>query len=161
MAFTHLGQRQYEITYGIQSVLLYTQISPSATPSKDSASTPVVQEKKRSIRHQWCEGERSVMNNSINQCSVLSYVGVYTYCFHSPHVLYILGFNHVMNACGGSGESTDKHDFANSVILYLRIHISKNASSLVTLMEQFKLFYSHTASWFTLQDLLYFMPVFT
>lgn len=87
---THLGQQLYEITHGIQSVLWYTQISPPATLSKDSASTPVVQEKKRGIKHQWCEGEGSVMNNGTSQCSVLSYVeGL----LHSPHVLYILGFN--------------------------------------------------------------------
>ncbi len=111
VAFTHLGKQQYEITYGIQSVLLYTQISPPATPSKDSASTPVVQEKKRGIRHQWCEGEGSVMNNSISQCSVLNYVeGLLPL---TPCTVYtrLQQQRHVMHAHVGSGESTDKHDF--------------------------------------------------
>ena len=111
MAFTHLGKQQYEITYGIQSVLLYTQISPPATPSKDSASTPVVQEKKRGIKHQWCEGEGSVMNNGISPCVVLSYVeGLLPL---TPCTVYtrLQQQRHVMHAHVGSGESTDKHDF--------------------------------------------------
>ena len=137
MAFTHLGQQQYEITHGIQSALWYTQISPPATPSKDRASTPVVQEKKRGIRHHWCEGEGSVMNNGISQCSVLSYIGGPLPL--TPCTVYI-GLQqqrHAMHARGGSGESTDKHDFVNTVIIYLQKHF-KNATSLVTLTEQFK-----------------------
>ena len=142
-----LSQQQNEVTNGIQSVLWYTQISPPATPSKDSASTPVVQEKKRGIRHQWCEGKRSVMNNNISHCSVLSYVEGLLPLIPCTVYTGIQQQRHVMCACVGSGESADKHDFANSAILYLQKHL-KNASSLPW-RSNLNLFYSLTASWFT------------
>ena len=42
-----------------------------------------------------------------------------------------------MHARVRTGESTDKHDLVNSVIIYLQKHF-KNATSLVTLTEQFQ-----------------------
>ena len=62
------------------------------------------------------------MNNDINQCSVRSYIeGLLPL---TPCTVYtgIQQQRHVMHARVGSGESTDKHDFVNSVILLTTTH---------------------------------------
>ena len=103
------------------------------------------------------------MNTGTSQCSVLSYIEGLLPLTPCTEYTGLQQQRHVMRV--GSGESTDKHDLVNSVltyllqlsvILYLQKHF-KNASSLVTLTEQFQPVLFTYCKLIHIQNLLYFM----